>query len=63
MADLEDGYYSAIEANDNQRARAVAVELTARIAKEVTRLSINAPNWYDPIALNPNLYSKFRGYP
>jgi hypothetical protein len=46
LADLEDEYHSAIESDDNQRARAVAAELTTRIAKELSRLSINAPNWY-----------------
>jgi len=45
LADFEDEYHSAIESNDNQRARAVVAELTTRIAKELSRLSINAPNW------------------
>jgi hypothetical protein len=54
LADLEDEYHSAIESDDNQRARAVAAELTTRIAKELSRLSINAPNWY---ALVPSMPS------
>jgi hypothetical protein len=45
LAPLEDAYHSAIESDDNQRARAVAAELTTRISKELLRLSINAPNW------------------
>jgi hypothetical protein len=45
LADLEDEYHSAIESGDNQRARAVATELTTRIARELSRLSIIAPNW------------------
>lgn len=54
LADLEDEYHSAIESDDNQRARAIAAELTTRIAKELSRLSINAPNWY---ALVPSMPS------
>ena len=50
LADLEDGYHSAIESDDNQKARAVVAELTTRIAKELSRLSINAPNWYALVA-------------
>ncbi|KAH9975442.1 hypothetical protein BGW80DRAFT_99181 [Lactifluus volemus] len=45
LTDLEDEYCSAIEANDNQTTRAIAAELTTRLAKEIHRLSINAPNW------------------
>jgi hypothetical protein len=51
-ADLEDDYHSAIKSDDNQKARAVATELTTRIARELSRLSINAPNWY---ALVPSM--------
>jgi hypothetical protein len=46
LGDLEDEYHSAVELSDNQRARAIAAELTVRIAKELSRLSVNAPNWY-----------------
>ena len=46
MADLEDEYHTAIKSDDNQKTRAIAAELTTRIAKELSRLSINAPNWY-----------------
>ncbi|KAI0277080.1 hypothetical protein BGY98DRAFT_657926 [Russula aff. rugulosa BPL654] len=42
---LEDAYHSAIESDDNQKARTVAVELTTRIASKLSGLSINAPNW------------------
>ena len=45
MADLEDEYHSAVESDDNQKARAVAAELTTRLAKELSRLSVNAPDW------------------
>ena len=54
LADLEDEYHSAIESDDDQKVRAVAAELTTRIAKELLRLSINAPNWY---ALVPSIPS------
>ena len=63
LADLEDEYHSAIESDDNQRARAVVAELTTRIAKELSRLSINAPNWYALIAqlCASDLYECFLG--
>jgi len=41
VSDLEDECHSAIESDANQRARAVATEMTARIAKELS----TAPDW------------------
>jgi hypothetical protein len=46
LADLEHEYHYAIESGDNQRVRAVVVELTTRIQNELVMLSVNAPNWY-----------------
>lgn len=64
LADLEDEYHSAIELGDDQRARSVAAELTTRIAKELSRLSINAPNWYVLMPSMPSdLHVCFQGCP
>jgi hypothetical protein len=59
LTDLEDEYCSAIKANDNQKARAIVAELTARLAKEIPRLSINAPNWYESNFYSPNCIPTF----